>query len=59
VIHRSVTKSGRPGLTTITAPVPCDADGVIRNGYPAALYLPKDPGRRERLLILLGMKESS
>lgn len=47
-------QTSKPGLATLLAPIPCDADGEIRNGYPIwRPYLPKDPGRRERLLTLL------
>jgi hypothetical protein len=38
----------------ISNPVPVDERGEIVNGYPAGMYLPKDPGRRRRLLLALG-----
>jgi hypothetical protein len=40
----------------ISNPVPVDERGEIVNGYPAGMYLPKDPGRRRRLLRALGYK---
>jgi hypothetical protein len=32
-----------------------DAYGEIRNGYPPGVYLPRNPGRRTRLLQRLGL----
>jgi hypothetical protein len=50
--------SGRHGTGTlqgVVAEVQGDERGEIRNGYPANVYLPRDPGRRARLLQVLGI----
>jgi hypothetical protein len=54
LIRSHLAKHDRPSWAVLVAPVPCDADGEIRNGYANFPYLPKDPGRRERLLTALG-----
>lgn len=36
-------------------PVQGDDEREIRNGYPVSSYLPRDPGRRLRLLQALGL----
>jgi len=41
-------------MQRVAMPLQGDADGEIRNGYPAVPYLPRDPGRRARLLQALG-----
>jgi hypothetical protein len=30
-----------------------DEDGIIRNGRPAGIYIPRDPARRNRLMWAL------
>lgn len=42
-------------MQRLAMPLQVDAEREIRNGYPAMPYLPRDPGRRARLLNLLGL----
>jgi hypothetical protein len=39
-------------------PLQVDAEREIRNGYPSGVYLPRDPGRRLRLLQVLGLRNN-
>jgi hypothetical protein len=45
---------GADSFTQQVSPVQGDGAGEYRNGYPIGIYLPRDPGRRRRLLRLLG-----
>jgi hypothetical protein len=53
---RAVIRKHHAGSTPTRFAVPNrgDADGEIRNGYPMGMYLPRDAGRRYRLLLALG-----
>lgn len=44
---------------SLLSPVQGDERGERRNGYPSAPYLPRDPGRRTRLLRALGYLPAS
>jgi hypothetical protein len=47
------------GLQSLVAEVKCDAIREIRNGAPFVPYLPKDLGRRARLLDLLRQAQAN
>lgn len=51
---RHSVKNGAGTITRMPMPVQGDAHREIRNGYPAGIYIPRDPGRRTRLLQDLG-----
>lgn len=53
-MERHSGKHGTGHLSRWPMPVQGDAEREIRNGYPSSVYLPRDPGRRARLLQALG-----
>lgn len=57
-----IRHSGKHGAGQIQRwpdPVQGDAEREIRNGYPSSVYLPRDPGRRARLLQALEGRNST
>lgn len=55
MIKQHSVRNGAGTLQRMVAPVQGDAEREIRNGFEPVPYLPADPGRRERLLHLLGI----
>jgi len=57
--QRHSVRNGAGTLARMPDPVQGDADGEIRNGRPEPVpYLPRDPGRRARLLAALGIRNN-
>jgi hypothetical protein len=57
VIRQRIGKN-QDQFKRLAAPNRGDADGEIRNGFPMGMYIPKDAGRRYRLLRALGYQVS-